>query len=271
MAAPPLRSPAGAVEPGDYRVILDFCETEYFNPDRSHPTVACEGTAVLVDFDLHDHVRERTALRTVPTVTVTDGRLDVVLTGEPAAMLAGISAIATSPPPALDAGGHVLVWLDGEPAEGAWHVTARGLETVDAIAFAKQTTDVSYGRAPDGGELWVNFAVPTPGAANGWPTSAGDPATLAERPSRLTIHPTPFNPRTTIALQVHGAGPVTLRVFDVAGRRIRELHTGWLGNGRHEFAWDGRDDRGQPAGSGPYFARATGERWTATRALVLVR
>ena len=43
--------------------------------------------------------------------------------------------------------------------------TADGTE-VDSLTFAAQTTDVSFGRSPDGSETLVTFNTPTPGSSN---------------------------------------------------------------------------------------------------------
>jgi len=37
---------------------------------------------------------------------------------------------------------------------------------IDSITFTKQTTDISYGRKPDGNSEWYFFKVPTPATAN---------------------------------------------------------------------------------------------------------
>jgi len=70
--------------------------------------------------------------------------------------------------------------------------------------------------------------------------------------------PNPFNPVTTISFVVPGTGaerPVGLAVYDVAGRLIRTLTDESLGPGRHEAAWDGRDETGRSVSSGIYFYR----------------
>jgi len=85
----------------------------------------------------------------------------------------------------------------------------------------------------------------------------------AAGPRLLGNHPNPFNPTTTIACELARSGPVTLDVYDTAGRRVRRLLDAVvLDAGRAEVAWDGRDDRGRGVGSGVYLYRlvtATGE------------
>lgn len=69
--------------------------------------------------------------------------------------------------------------------------------------------------------------------------------------------PNPFNPRTTLALEV-GQVPavVSLTVFDMRGRRVRSLLESQLVGGPSvQVTWDGMDDSGVPVPSGTYFFR----------------
>ncbi len=77
-------------------------------------------------------------------------------------------------------GGYLLLWFDGEPAQGPLHVDPKlgaggediglfasdGSTQIDALTFGQQNSDVSYGRLPDGGVDFQFFNNPTPGAAN---------------------------------------------------------------------------------------------------------
>ena len=49
-----------------------------------------------------------------------------------------------------------------------------------------------------------------------------------------------------------GSGSVTLSVLDPAGQLVRRQTLGELAAGRHDFAWDGLDDKGDPAPAGQY-------------------
>ena len=69
--------------------------------------------------------------------------------------------------------------------------------------------------------------------------------------------PNPFNPRTTLTLELPSEGAsVTLEVFDQRGRKIRSLLQGQVVAGpRYDLVWDGRDDMGRDLASGVYFFR----------------
>jgi hypothetical protein len=68
-------------------------------------------------------------------------------------------------------------------------------------------------------------------------------------------HPNPFNPTTTIAFSLDRGGPVSLVVYDLAGREVDRLVTGELGAGRHAVTWQ---PRGLASGVYVYRLRAGG-------------
>jgi hypothetical protein len=71
----------------------------------------------------------------------------------------------------------------------------------------------------------------------------------------LAAAPNPFNPRTTFTITLERAGPATLDIFDLTGRRIRRLLDRNLPAGPSEAVWDGRNRSGEQASSGVYFAQ----------------
>ena len=85
-------------------------------------------------------------------------------------------------------------------------------------------------------------------------------------------YPNPFNPETTIPVQiVGGLGSVRIEVYNTAGQRLRVLHDEALPAGRHNVVWDGRDGAGRPVSSGVYFYRATAKTRVETRRMTLAR
>ena len=68
------------------------------------------------------------------------------------------------------------------------------------------------------------------------------------------------------------AAPVTLTIYDTAGRVVRTLLHGQRPAGRHELGWDGRNASGHALSSGVYFLRLTHPGAAAeTKALTLLR
>ena len=48
---------------------------------------------------------------------------------------------------------------------------------------------------------------------------------------------------------------VEVTVFDVTGRLVRRLESGFFAGGIRILTWDGLDENGTPVGTGTYFAR----------------
>jgi len=68
--------------------------------------------------------------------------------------------------------------------------------------------------------------------------------------------PNPFHARTTLHFELPASRPVSLVVYDVTGRRVRELADGVpYPAGRNSVVWDGTDDGGRRVASGVYFYR----------------
>jgi putative hemolysin len=68
--------------------------------------------------------------------------------------------------------------------------------------------------------------------------------------------PNPFRPETVIGFELPAPERITLTIYDASGRVVRTLVDGERRRaGRHEAAWDGRDDGGRRVASGAYFYR----------------
>jgi subtilase family serine protease len=84
-------------------------------------------------------------------------------------------------------------------------------------------------------------------------------------------HPNPFNAHTTIRYDLPRAGVVHLALFDLRGRRVRQLLSGEMPPGFHAVEWDGCDDEGQVVASGVYFCRLDSGMGRETRKLTFVK
>lgn len=88
---------------------------------------------------------------------------------------------------------------------------------------------------------------------------ATDPVTTAVEESMLSRAPTmvlapnPFGLETELRLTLPLSGPVETEIYDVHGRAIRHLKSGWLAAGPHVVHWDGLRDQGSPCAAGVYF------------------
>lgn len=130
----------------------------------------------------------------------------------------------------------------------------------------------------DQGFVWARFTVSDQGVGFGWdgaatflegetedyllcvdanPTDVGDldvGARILE--TRLVPgKPNPFRSETTFRAEIAVRGKISVDVYDVTGRRVRELFEGERVVGSHDFVWDGRDAKGRQVSAGVYFVR----------------
>jgi hypothetical protein len=90
-------------------------------------------------------------------------------------------------------------------------------------------------------------------------------------------YPNPFNPTTTIRLRLPDESAVSLRIYDVTGKEIRDLANAVLPPGVHTFAWDATSDQGARVASGVYLYRIvagslrTGHSFVQQKKMILLR
>ncbi|HET9952659.1 MAG TPA: FlgD immunoglobulin-like domain containing protein, partial [Candidatus Eisenbacteria bacterium] len=106
------------------------------------------------------------------------------------------------------------------------------------------------------------------GQAYVWSATVTTPVSLAGRIEReidptkvflMNSGPNPANPSAKFLYAIPktlGAGAdVSLRIYDVSGRMVRNLVKGYQAAGPHTAIWDGKDDNGRGVSSGKYYAR----------------
>jgi len=84
---------------------------------------------------------------------------------------------------------------------------------------------------------------------------AVEPAAELGAASLTAARPNPFGGSTAIRYAAARSGPAEIVVFDLSGRRVRTLVSGFVAAGAHEVVWDGRDDTGRPLAAGVYLYR----------------
>ncbi len=83
--------------------------------------------------------------------------------------------------------------------------------------------------------------------------------------------PNPFNPTTTLAFSIKAGAHVKLTIYDVAGRRVRDLVNEQRAPGAYRVVWDGRNENGAPVSTGVYFYKLVAGSFTATRKMTLLK
>jgi len=124
----------------------------------------------------------------------------------------------------LPGGGFKLVWLDGQPEQGADHASFKlnrageslrlsampstGFSVCDFLVYTSQEENISYGRTDDGAASWQLFYLPTPGYSN---LSTGLPLLPAEE-NAFYVYPNPVS-----GPFVQFSRPASVRVYSLSG------------------------------------------------------
>jgi hypothetical protein len=99
---------------------------------------------------------------------------------------------------------------------------------------------------------------------------------VQQRPSpvaglRVTAFPNPFNPATTILIDLPDRAVVDAVIYDPRGRVARHLFNRELPAGISHLSWDGTNDQGQRLASGVYFLKLAAPSAVKTLKLVLIK
>jgi len=154
----------------------------------------------------------------------------------------------------------LISWNSNGPggAEGGIFTPAasgRYVFVVEKVGAADLPTDVTYS---------LSISAPLSGVQDQGP--------LPRAFSLRGNVPNPFNPATNISYEIPGPGTfVHLVIYDLKGRRVRNLvETDQVG-GRYTQQWDGRNDAGQQMASGTYFYRLQAGPFRETRKMILLK
>lgn len=84
-------------------------------------------------------------------------------------------------------------------------------------------------------------------------------------------YPNPFNRKTNIQYTIATPGYVTIQIFSIHGKLIKNLVDDFKQEGLHWTAWSGHDNRGNQVTSGLYFYRMKTGTYQETRRLIYIK
>jgi hypothetical protein len=147
-----------------------------------------------------------------------------------------------------------VTWQTQDSTEGSelWSVSFADADHGWAVGGFRDNDHHGFVRATtDGGTTWTTQSSPSSGylrAVNfvdltqGWavgdsgtilkynptPSIAREPNAMQPSSLNLSCYPNPFNATTTLDYDLPKAGHISLRVFDVLGRKVEELKDGFV-------------------------------------------
>jgi hypothetical protein len=141
---------------------------------------------------------------------------------------------------------------------GNWQITVTGVAGGDSLTAT--TIDVNDNTS----EFSLCEEVLTVGAG-----VDRDAARAAEL--RAMVGPNPSTGAVTIGYSTPVAGRVSIRVYDVSGRLVRNLIDGYKPKGEYQVIWDGKDDLSRQPASGIYLIRLDCAGSSAATKLALIK
>ena len=126
-----------------------------------------------------------------------------------------------------------------------------------------------YDASPDliAGEFGLDHIQLTDGST----TDVGPGVPVAHPVLLAPPYPNPARGRVTFEIRQPEPRPITLSIFDAAGRRVRQVELAAAGSAPRLWLWDGRDDAGHPLAAGVYRALARGVNGGMSRTVTLLR
>lgn len=158
----------------------------------------------------------------------------------------------------LGADQYLLIWADEDGNQGNTHANFKlsksgetlgiysnadnGFAPIDVIQYPEQTTDVTYGRIPNGTGDFQVLSQATPNANNETDTIIIDPPITA---TEMLLFPNPFREQLNIK---HPYDAPLLKIFNAIGEEVftqNEIEP--------IYSWDGKNSKGVTLPSGVYF------------------
>jgi len=87
----------------------------------------------------------------------------------------------------------------------------------------------------------------------------------------VTNFPNPFNPETTISLNLNESEKVSVQVFNLKGQLVNTLINEQLPAGISSIPWNGKDSKERPVSSGMYFYKIITNKEKLTGKMLLLK
>ena len=93
-------------------------------------------------------------------------------------------------------------------------------------------------------------------------------------PDKISLNqnfPNPFNPTTTISVELDKGTYGSLVIYNVNGQEVKTLHNGFISPGLTSFHWGGNDQAGLSMSGGTYIYRLVIDGYTQSQKMVLLK
>ncbi len=103
------------------------------------------------------------------------------------------------------------------------------------------------------------------------PTLGSDPEEISPNTATISNYPNPFNPETTIAMNIPADGYASLKIYNVKGQLVTTLVDDFVEAGINNITWKGTDDNNNPVTSGIYFYKLETGNQSVTSKMIMLK
>ena len=100
---------------------------------------------------------------------------------------------------------------------------------------------------------------------------ANDESLIPQSSLLYQNYPNPFNSTTNIKFYIKEDSKVTLKIYDILGRRVKTIADDFLKNGEYTYKWEGKDNNNGVVASGVYFIMLKSLGVNITKKMVLLK
>ncbi len=166
---------------------------------------------------------------------------------------------------------HVNLWHDGALVFtffAAYNQTT-AIDTAGTLAPGRYRFDMNAAGYSYASGFWNDYGFAEFDVQFGAAIITGLPIEPAMNGEILSVSPNPMHSETVIYHQIPTGAEAEIEVYDITGRRVRELLHNGSGNG--SIVWDSRDNNGRAVSPGIYFVRLASDELLEMKKVVLIR
>ncbi|TES89715.1 MAG: T9SS type A sorting domain-containing protein, partial [Candidatus Cloacimonadota bacterium] len=92
-------------------------------------------------------------------------------------------------------------------------------------------------------------------------------------PDKISIknNPNPFRDFTEILFTLPQSEEITIYIYDISGRMIKQIYSGIIRGGKRKFLWKGKDNKGKQVSSGVYFIKLQSKNTNISKPIILIK
>ena len=158
-----------------------------------------------------------------------------------------------------------------EFTSGSYFIGIFEMAGLSAIGFDTSGSGYSYtGDNAGNWELLDTGNIMIRSIALGYSTDVEEELTPANVLS-ISNYPNPFNPNTTISLNMPMTGKAAIHVYNIRGQLVKTLVNDVVESGLTQYNWNGLDNSDKPVTSGIYFYKLVTDGQVLTRKMLLLK